>query len=190
MKNNFEKDIQECLTVLNNGGIILYPTDTVWGIGCDATNVKAVQKVFELKHRADNKALIVLVTEEQDILQYVAAPDMEIFDYLASNEKPTTVIYKGAIGLADPLLAQDGSVGIRICQDRFCRQLIKRFQKPIVSTSANISGQPTPMRFTEIEPTLMNRVDYTVQWRQDDEKEGQPSRIIRWENGKVEVIRP
>jgi len=190
VKNNFEKDIQECLTVLNNGGIILYPTDTVWGIGCDATNVKAVQKVFELKQRADNKALIVLVTEEQDILQYVAAPDMEIFDYLASNENPTTVIYEGAIGLADPLIGQDGSVGIRICQDRFCRQLIKRFQKPIVSTSANISGQPTPMRFTEIDPTVTNTVDYTVQWRQDDEKEGQPSRIIRWENGKVEIIRP
>jgi L-threonylcarbamoyladenylate synthase len=190
VKNNFEKDIQECLTVLNNGGIILYPTDTVWGIGCDATNVKAVQKIFELKQRADNKALIVLVTEEQDILQYVAAPDMEIFDYLASNEKPTTVIYEGAIGLADPLIGQDGSVGIRICQDPFCRQLIKRFQKPIVSTSANISGQPTPMRFTEIDPTVMNTVDYTVQWRQDDEKEGQPSRIIRWENGKVEIIRP
>jgi L-threonylcarbamoyladenylate synthase len=190
VKNNFEKDIQECLTVLNNGGIILYPTDTVWGIGCDATNVKAVQKIFELKQRADNKALIVLVTEEQDILQYVAAPDMEIFDYLASNEKPTTVIYEGAIGLADPLIGQDGSVGIRICQDPFCRQLIKRFQKPIVSTSANISGQPTPMRFTEIDPTVTNTVDYTVQWRQDDEKEGQPSRIIRWENGKVEIIRP
>jgi len=190
VKNNFEKDIQECLTVLNNGGIILYPTDTVWGIGCDATNVKAVQKVFELKQRADNKALIVLVTEEQDILQYVAAPDMEIFDYLASDEKPTTVIYEGAIGLADPLLGQDGSVGIRICQDLFCRQLIKRFQKPIVSTSANISGQPTPMRFTDIDTALMSRVDYTVQWRQDDEKEGQPSRIIRWEKGKVEVIRP
>jgi L-threonylcarbamoyladenylate synthase len=115
---------------------------------------------------------------------------MEIFDYLASNEKPTTVIYEGAIGLADPLIGQDGSVGIRICQDPFCRQLIKRFQKPIVSTSANISGQPTPMRFTDIDTAIMSRVDYTVQWRQDDEKEGQPSRIIRWKNGKVEIIRP
>ena len=190
MVNNFETDIQESLAVLNRGGLILYPTDTVWGIGCDATNANAVQKVFELKQRADNKALIVLVTDEQDILRYVAAPDMEIFNHLATTDKPTTVIYQGAIGFAEQLMGQDGSVGIRICKEPFCRQLIKRFQKPIVSTSANISGQPTPSRFNTIDTALLNGVDYVVKWRQEEQKDAQPSSVIRWNNGQIDIIRP
>ncbi|HET6995378.1 MAG TPA: Sua5/YciO/YrdC/YwlC family protein, partial [Chitinophagaceae bacterium] len=127
---NFEKDIELCLQALRGGGIILYPTDTVWGIGCDATNEKAVERIYKLKKRTDNKAMIVLVTEQRDILQYVANPDTRVFEYLENVTKPTTVIYKGAIGLAENVVSKDGSIAMRICQDEFCRTLIKRFRKP------------------------------------------------------------
>ena len=139
---SFEKDIEKCLKVLKADGLILYPTDTVWGIGCDATNEKAVEKIYALKKRSDEKAMIVLVADERDIMQHVAAPDLSLFDYLDKATKPTTVVYDGALGFADNLVAKDGSIAIRICKDEFCRQLIKRFRKPIVSTSANISGMP------------------------------------------------
>ncbi|MBM3414292.1 MAG: threonylcarbamoyl-AMP synthase [Bacteroidetes bacterium] len=188
--SNFESDIQECLSVLNNGGLILYPTDTVWGIGCDATNPIAVQNIFDLKQRADHKALLVLVAEKQDILKYVVAPDIAIFNYLESCEHPITVIYQQVIGLAGTILGQDGSAGIRICKDPFCNQLIKRFNKPIVSTSANVSGMPTPLRFSTIDARIVHGVDYVVKWRQHQEKDGQPSKIIRWNGSNIEVLRP
>ncbi|MBM3412413.1 MAG: threonylcarbamoyl-AMP synthase [Bacteroidetes bacterium] len=188
--NNFESDIQECLTVLNSGGLILYPTDTVWGIGCDATNPMAVQNIFDLKQRADHKALLVLVAEKQDIFKYVAAPDMAIFNYLDSCEQPTTVIYDQVMGLAGAILGQDGSAGIRICKDPFCNQLIKEFKKPIVSTSANVSGSPTPLSFSAIEAPIVRGVDYVVKWNQHLEKNGQPSRIVRWNGSHIEVLRP
>lgn len=185
----FETDIQNCIQVLQNGGIILYPTDTVWGLGCDATNEAAVNKIFAAKQRAESKSLIVLVADEQDILQYVSAPDLALFDYLQEQQQPTTVIYDGVIGLADNVLAADGSAGIRIVNDPFCKALIKRFGKPIVSTSANISGTPTPRFFSEISDAIKNSVDYIVQHRQDDEIPAIPSRIIKWEHGKVVVVR-
>ncbi|MBK6826009.1 MAG: threonylcarbamoyl-AMP synthase [Chitinophagaceae bacterium] len=184
-----EKDIVQCLDTLKNGGLILYPTDTVWGIGCDATNEAAVAKVYALKQRADEKALIVLVAEERDVLQYTAAPDLAVFDYLLNTAKPTTVIYEGAIGLASNLTGADGSIGIRICAEPFCRQLIKRFRKPIVSTSANISGQPPPRIYQEIAAELKTGIDYIVQYRQDDVTIAAPSSVIRWRNGEVEVLR-
>jgi L-threonylcarbamoyladenylate synthase len=187
---DFEKDLVAALEVLRKGGIILYPTDTIWGIGGDATNPEAVERIYQLKQRSDQQALIVLVAEERDILQYVAAPDMELFDYLAQCQKPTTVIYEGALGLAANLLGQDGSVGIRICKDPFCRHLLKRFRKPLVSTSANISGQQSPAHFQAISAQIKNGVDYIVEWRQDEKKEAEASSIIRWNNGKVEIIRP
>ncbi len=189
MNSKFEKDIQACLTVLNEGGLILYPTDTLWGVGCDATNSTAVQKIIELKKITDYNDMAVLVTEEQEILQYVAAPDMEVFDYLATTDRPTTVIYQGAIGLADPLVAEDGSVGIRICQDSFCRQLIKRFHRPIVATPANYPTQALPTRFNLINLTIKECVDYIVHWRQEEEAEGIPDSIIRWREGMIEVVR-
>jgi L-threonylcarbamoyladenylate synthase len=187
---DFEEDIVQCLTVLRNGGLILYPTDTIWGIGCDATNPVAVSKIFALKNRPDEKAMIVLVADEKDILQHVASPDMELFDYLQERTKPTTVIYNGAIGLADNLIAADGSIAIRICNDEFCRHLIKRFRKPIVSTSANISGQASPGIFSEIKEDIIAGVDYIVKYRQEDENPSTPSSIIKWENGVLTVIRP
>lgn len=187
---DLEKDIEECLRELKQGGLILYPTDTVWGIGCDATNEAAVARVYALKQREDEKALIVLVADERDILQYTAAPDLAVFDYLQQASKPTTVIYEGAIGLAANLTGKDGSIGIRICSEPFCRQLIKRFRKPIVSTSANVSGSPAPRIFSEITTGIKSGTDYIVQYRQDDHNISQPSAVIRWKNGEVEVLRP
>ena len=187
---NLEEDIQRCLGVLANGGSILYPTDTVWGIGCDATNEDAVRKIFTLKKRPDEKAMIILVADERDILQHVAAPDPQIFDYIDAIEKPVTVIYDNAIGLADNLIAPDGSIAIRICRDNFCRQLLKRFRKPLVSTSANRSGEPAPADFSAITQDIINGVDYVVQHRQSEVSSANPSMIIRWQGGKPVVFRP
>ena len=187
---DFEKDIEKCLEVLKGDGLILYPTDTVWGIGCDATNEKAVEKIYKLKKRSDEKAMIVLVADEKDIMRHVAAPDLSLFDYLDKATKPTTVVYEGALGFADNLVAKDGSIAIRICKDEFCRQLIKRFRKPIVSTSANISGMPAPKFFKEISDEIKNGVDHIVRYKQEDETSTQPSSLIKWNNGNVTILRP
>ncbi|MFC0773301.1 L-threonylcarbamoyladenylate synthase [Terrimonas alba] len=187
---DFEKDIEQCLTVLKNGGTILYPTDTVWGIGCDATNAAAVEKIYQIKKRPDSKAMIVLVADEREVLKHVASVDLQVFDYLQKNKKPTTVIYEHAIGLADNLLAKDGSIGIRICNEAFCRHLIKRFRKPIVSTSANISGDATPKFFAAINDEIKKMVDYVVSYRQNDQTIANPSSVIKWNNGTISVIRP
>ncbi len=187
----FNNDIEACLEQLEKGGLILYPTDTVWGIGCDATNPVAVEKIYALKKRSDSKAMIVLVADERDILRYVTQPDLQVFDFIKGVSKPTTVIYDGAIELADNLLAQDGSVGIRICEESFCRHLIKRFRKPVVSSSANISGYPAPQCFKDIEPAILHGVDYVVNYRQDDTECKKPSSIIKWEkDGTLSIIRP
>ena len=186
---NFEKDIERSLEVLRNGGLVLYPTDTVWGIGCDATNANAVDKIYKLKRRSDEKAMIVLVADEKDIMQYVAAPDLALFDHLEATVKPTTVIYEGALGFAGNLIGSDGSIAIRICRDEFCRHLLKRFRKPVVSTSANISGSSTPKIFDEITEEIKNGVDYIVRYRQDDKTPAQPSSLIKWDNGEVTVLR-
>ena len=164
----FKNDVEKCLQVLQNGGIILYPTDTVWGIGCDATNENAVNKIIQLKQRPQHKSFVVLVTEEKDILRYTASPDLSVFDYLQTVKKPTTVIYEHALGLAENVCNDDGSVAIRICNDEFCRHLIKRFRKPIVSTSANLSGKPAAGNFSSIDEAIKQGVDYVVQYRQSD----------------------
>ena len=187
---DFLADIDRCLEVLQQGGVILYPTDTVWGLGCDATNAAAVEKIYALKQRPGTKSMIVLLADERDLLQYVAAPDLQVFDYLDKVTKPTTVVYDGIIGLAENLLAEDGSAGIRIVKEPFCKHLIKRFRKPIVSTSANISGQPTAPNFSAITAAVKNAVDYIVQYRQQDETPAQASSVVRWKEGRVEVIRP
>jgi L-threonylcarbamoyladenylate synthase len=186
---DFGKDIEQCLKMLKEGGLILYPTDTIWGIGCDATNAAAVEKVYQLKKRPDEKALIVLVADERQVLQHVAAPDLQIFDYLQETNKPTTVIYTGAIGLAENIIADDGSIAIRICNDEFCKHLIKRFRKPIASTSANISGQPTAKVFNDIADEIKKGVDFMVKYRQDDKTVSSPSSLIKWDNGTVTVLR-
>lgn len=187
---NFEEDIEQCLKVLREGGLILYPTDTVWGIGCDATNVEAVKRIYYIKRRPEKKAMIVLVSDEREVLKYTAAPDLAVFDHLQKIKKPTTVIYDGAIGLAGNLVWEDGSIAMRICQDAFCKQLIKRFRKPIVSSSANISGEPAANIFPEISDAIISGVDYVVKYRQDDKALAEPSSVIRWTNGEVKILRP
>ena len=186
----FTEDIEHCLQVLEVGGLILYPTDTIWGIGCDATNAAAVKKIYELKDRPESKSMVVLVADEKDVLKHVANPDMQVFDYLQQAHKPTTVIYDGVIGLADNLVAADGTVAIRIVQEAFCRHLIKRFRKPLVSTSANLSGQPAPAFFDEIVHYIKQGVDYIVQYRQDDRSVQEASSIIRWRHNSPVVVRP
>ncbi len=186
-----DTDIEESLRVLQSGGLILYPTDTVWGIGCDATNEKAVAKIFELKNRPDEKSMIVLLADENDIANYSSQASPKIFDYIKGIGKPTTVIYEEAKNLAANLINKDGSIAIRIVKDEFCKKLIRSFGKPIVSTSSNISGYPAPAIFNDIDISIKNGVDYIVQYRQDDLTEAIPSAIVKWNaDGSVKIIRP
>jgi L-threonylcarbamoyladenylate synthase len=190
MREQFEKDIIECIKVLKDGGLILYPTDTIWGIGCDATNKEAVQRVYNLKKREDKKSLIIFMADEKEVLKYVAAPDLAVFDYLEQQLQPTTVIFENAIGLPSNITAQDGSIAIRLPKDDFCRHLVKRFGLPVVSTSANISNNPSPQNFDTVSDEIKSGVNYIVNWRRDDKKPAQPSRIIKWnKDGTVTVIR-
>jgi L-threonylcarbamoyladenylate synthase len=186
---DFSNDVEQCLQVLQRGGIILYPTDTIWGLGCDATNEAAVEKIYQIKKRPASKSMIVLLADERDVLKYVAGLDLQLFDYLEQTEKPTTVIYDGAIGLAENLLGDDGSIGIRIVKETFCKHLIKRFRKPLVSTSANISGEASPENFSAISTVIKEQVDYIVEYRRDDNVRAKPSSVIRWKDGRVEVLR-
>ncbi|BAV08052.1 L-threonylcarbamoyladenylate synthase [Filimonas lacunae] len=188
--NDFNQDVEACLQVLQNGGIILYPTDTIWGLGCDATNAAAVERIIALKQRPEEKSFVVLVASERDVLQHVAGPDLAVFDYLNQASKPTTVIYEHALGLADNVTAANGSVAMRICGDDFCRHLIKRFKKPIVSTSANISGKPSAPVFSAIDEVIKNGVDYVVKHRQQEQTPAAASAIVVWKDGEVKVIRP
>jgi len=189
-KNFFETEVEKALAILRAGGVILYPTDTIWGIGCDATNEKAVHLIYEIKKREDSKSMIILVADERDVLQYVAAPDPNVFDFIEEQTRPVTIIFEHALGLPDNLVAEDGSVAIRIVGDEFCRHLIKRLRKPIVSTSANISGQPSPKNFSEVSDEIKTVVSHIVKWRQDDTTFAQPSQIIKWNNdGTRTVIR-
>ncbi len=187
----FDEDIAKCLTVLNNGGLILYPTDTVWGIGCDATNAGAVAKIYALKKRSDEKSMIVLLAEENDIRKYVTDPNPKIFDYIKGIHKPTTFIYEGAVNLAANMIQADETVGIRITKDLFCKQLIRQFGKALVSTSANISGYPAPAIFMDVDIEIKSGVDYIVQHRQDDVTAALPSAIVKLNaDGSLNIIRP
>jgi L-threonylcarbamoyladenylate synthase len=186
---DFTPDVENCLLTLRNGGLILYPTDTIWGIGCDATNAAAVKRIFELKKRPGAKSLIVLLADEKDLLRYVTQPDLQVLDYLRTVKKPTTVIYKDPVGLAPDIVSPEGTVAIRLVKDEFCRHLIKRLRKPIVSTSANISGEASPAFFSQIPLDIKAGVDYIVRYRQDDESPKEPSSVIQWNNGKITVLR-
>ncbi len=189
MSLDFMKDVEKCIEVLSAGGVILYPTDTVWGLGCDATNEAAVDKIMTIKERPANKSFVVLVASERQVMQHAASVDLSVFDYLQNVDHPTTVIYEHALGIAENAIASDGSVAMRICSDEFCRHLIKRFRKPIVSTSANISGEPAPAIFPEINDVIKERVDYVVEHRRNDVSTKLPSSIIKWENGKIVKLR-
>lgn len=175
----FDEDIKNAVEVLKRGGVILYPTDTVWGIGCDASNAKAVERVYEIKRRADSKALIILVGNKHDLNRYVdEVPDVaaELIDV---SVRPTTIIYDRGINMASNVTADDGSVAIRVTSDSYCQQLCRALRRPLVSTSANISGEPTPALFKEISPEIINAVDYVAEHRRRDTSRSIPSVIIK-----------
>ena len=189
-----EQDIKNAVETMRKGGVILYPTDTVWGIGCDATNAEAVKRVYEIKQRDDSKALICLVDSDARMQRYFRnVPDVawQLIDSLKDGDaKPTTVILDGAINLAENLIAEDGTVGIRITNEPFSKVLCYRFQKAIVSTSANISGEPAAQNYVDIDPRILEAVDYVCWSRRQEHKPHTPSSIIKLkENGEVQIIR-
>lgn len=187
---NFERDIINSLKVLKAAGIVLYPTDTIWGIGCDATNFNAIQKIFQVKKRDEKKSMIILVSDKNMIGQYVSHPSEKILALISHAEKPTTAIFKNAVHLPSNLINEDGSIAIRIVKDQFCTQLIQQLKKPLVSTSANVSGEKFPQNFNEISQEIKNGVDYIVQHRQNDFSKKAPSSIIKLnEQDEIEVIR-
>jgi L-threonylcarbamoyladenylate synthase len=186
-----EEDIKAAIEVLRNGGLILYPTDTIWGIGCDATNVDAVKRVYDLKKRIDSKAMLVLVDSTVKVDFYVSDIPETAWDLIELSDKPLTIIYSNARNLASNLLSEDGSIGIRVTKEQFSKKLCERFRKAIVSTSANISGFPSPAFFDEITDEIRNGVDYVVNYGRNDKTRKSPSSIIKLEsNGLVKIVRP
>ncbi len=187
---DFENEIKQCVTTLQNGGTILYPTDTVWGLGCDALNEQAVDQIFALKQRPKEKSLIILLADARDVLRYVAAPHPDIIAIIENFDRPTTVVYENALGFPDNVINKDGSIAIRVTTDPFCKALIKRFRKPIVSTSANMSGHPTPAIFAMVEDAIVNNVDHVVKYRQEDDTVRSSSRLVRiGDDGEMEILR-
>lgn len=185
-----QDDIRKAIEVLKQGGLILYPTDTIWGIGCDATNEEAVQKVYELKKRLDSKSMLVLIDNPANLQAYVReVPDIA-WDLIDLSDKPLTIIYDGAKNLAPNLIAPDGSIGIRVTDELFSNALCRQFRRPIVSTSANISGDSPPLRFSHVKPEIKNGVDYIVSYRQKEKEEARPSGIVKLaKDGTIHVIR-
>lgn len=185
------EELKNALEVLHRGGLILYPTDTIWGIGCDATNEEAVKRVYALKQRVDSKALLLLVNHPVKIEFYVREVPEVAWDLVELAEKPLTIVYPGARNLAPNLLAEDGSVGIRVTKEAFSQQLCERFRKAVVSTSANVSGQPSPACFREIAPEVIQGVDYVVNYRQEEAPQSKPSSILKLgSGGQIQIIRP
>ena len=185
-----EQDIKNAIEAMKKGGVILYPTDTVWGIGCDATNAEAVKRVYDIKQRDDSKALICLVDSDDRLQRYVRnVPDVA-WQLIDCVEKPTTLILDGAVNLAPNLIAEDGSIGIRITKEAFSHELCYRFQKAIVSTSANISGEPAAQNYRDIDPRILEQVDYVCWTRRQEHQPHQPSSIIKLSaDGQVVIIR-
>lgn len=181
--------MEKVLEILKNGGTILYPTDTIWGIGCDATNAEAIQKIFDIKQRDKNKSMIILVESEQRLQSLVEVPEMawEIIDL---SEKPVTIVYENPKGLPKEILAPDGSIGIRLVKDDFCKRLISKLNKPLVSTSANFSGEKSPMKFSDISQELQNAVDYIVEENHEKVSEYSGSSVIKiWPDNRIKVLR-
>jgi len=187
---NFNADIEKCLAFLRAGKIILYPTDTIWGIGCDATNEKAVERVFEVKNRKESKNMIVLVSDEGMLNRFVKDIPAQAWDLIEVSDTPITIIYEAGRGFARNILSEEGSVGVRLVRDEFCQQLIHKFGKPITSTSANISGAGAPKKFSEISSEIISQIDYVVNWRQDEITNTKASSIIKLKaNGEFQIIR-
>lgn len=190
MDKSWSDEIRKACEVMQRGGVILYPTDTVWGIGCDATNAEAVHRVYEIKRREDSKSMLVLVDSEVKVDFYVEEVPAVAWDLIELADKPLTIIYDGARNLAPNLIAADGSVGIRVTREEFSKGLCARFRKAIVSTSANISGEPSAATFAEISPEILSAVDYVVGCRHDEQGGAKPSSIVKLgTHGEIKVIR-
>jgi len=185
-------DLDEAVATLRQGGIILYPTDTVWGIGCDATNEEAVQRIYALKHRQDSKSMLVLVAETHEVERLISDVPEIAYDLMELAVRPITIVYtSGASGVAPSLIGEGGSLGIRQTQEAFSSALCRQLRRPIVSTSANISGEPTPLFFSGISEEIRSGVDYIVRYRQEDNTPREPSQIIQLgAGGEVKVLRP
>lgn len=185
-----QKEVEKAVELLKQGKTFLYPTDTVWGLGCDATNEAAVKKIYEIKQRQDNKALIVLIASIDQLWDYAAQIPEIAWDIVEFSEKPVTIIYPKGKRLAPSLLGQDESIGIRLVKDEFCKKVIQKLGKPLVSTSANISGESSPAIFDEISEEIKNSVDYIVDWRRDDKTKKQPSTVMKLEmDGQIKFLR-
>lgn len=190
MKSEYGDDIMNALRVLRAGGVILYPTDTIWGLGCDATNAEAVRKIFDIKQRDDSKSLIILVNSVSMLERYVVNPPEVALQMAELSQKPLTIVYDRGRSLAEGVAAADGSVGVRICSEPFCDELITAFRKPIISTSANISGTEAPALFDEISEEVINAADYVCLYRQIDRSRLPASSVIRVSgNGAVKILR-
>jgi L-threonylcarbamoyladenylate synthase len=186
----FEEDLNESLKVLRNGGVILYPTDTIWGLGCDPTNPEAVEKIYRIKSREQGKSLLILVDSEAMVERYVIEVPEIAWELTSVADDPLTVIYPGGKNLAPGVCSEDGTIGIRICRDEFCRELIRRFRKPLVSTSANLSGKPSPENFGVIEQSVIESADYVVKYRQDERRKYSSSPVIKLSSdGTIKIIR-
>jgi len=182
--------MKRAIEILRKGGVILYPTDTIWGIGCDATNPQAVERIYKIKKRNDSKALITLIDSEKRLQTYVEQVPDVAWDLIECADKPLTIIYPKGKNLAENLLAEDGSIAIRITKEEISRSLCYGLQKPIVSTSANISGEPAPQNFSEISDEIRSQVDYILPFRQDEKTLAAPSNIIKLGiNGEFKIIR-
>lgn len=187
---SMKQEIRNCIDVLRKGGTILYPTDTIWGIGCDATNPKAVQKVYKIKKRMESKSMIVLLDRKERLFSYLESIPNIALDLIDSVDTPLTIVYPNAQNLAKNIIAEDGTIAIRLVRYEFCYKLIRMFGKPIVSTSANISGQPSPLMFKSIPEEIISQVDYTVNLSREEIRETKPSTIIKLRtNGEFEIIR-
>jgi L-threonylcarbamoyladenylate synthase len=187
---NFDEDIRQCIKVLREGGVILYPTDTIWGLGCDATNQAAVEKIYMIKERHESKSLIILVNCDTMLERYIREMPSAAAQILEVTDTPVTIIYPFCRNLAPAVIAEDGSAGIRIPDDDFCSELITRFRKPVVSTSANKSGTSTPSFFDEISEDIISSADYVVRYRQEDRQKRSASPVIKVEvNGVIKIIR-
>lgn len=183
------EEIQRAFEVVRDGGIILYPTDTVWGIGCDATNAEAVAKIYALKQRAETQSMIVLMNSDRMMYQVFADIPEVAWQILDLSEKPTTLILDGPKNVAPNVIGKDHTLGVRLVKEPFCYKLMERMKKPLVSTSANLSGEPTPMRFSDISPAIVSGVDYVVDWNRD-KPSGPPSTIIKLtRDAQVKIIR-
>jgi L-threonylcarbamoyladenylate synthase len=186
----FDEDLKQALTTLRNGGVLLYPTDTIWGLGCDPTNPAAVEKIFRIKGREKGKSLLILVDGEAMVERYVTDVPEIARELTGVSDDPLTVIYPMGKNLASGVCSEDGSIGIRICRDEFCSELIKRFRKPVISTSANLSGQSSPGNFSEIEKEVIEAADYVVKYRQDDRRKFSSSPVIKLgPDGSIKIIR-